>query len=55
MYSLVKFEKPERERLFSIINDDNDFSLGFFNKAFLKFQELSESEDVKERLSMSKE
>jgi hypothetical protein len=48
VYSLSTLEKPNREKLFSIEN--SDFFPGFFNRSYIRYRELSESEEVKELL-----
>ena len=50
--SLVKFGKLLRERMADVGTDVQDqFSPGFVSKKFLIYQELSENEEVKERLA----
>ena len=54
LYSLLELNKPNRKKLFSIDNIDNDnFFPGFFNRSFIQFQEFSEREEVKELLEIN--
>jgi hypothetical protein len=53
LYSLSELKKPNRKKLFSI--DNYAFFPGFFNRSFIQFQELSETEEVKELLEINRQ